>query len=68
MTLTLAATPYRHPARKVTAMRELVGYSEPRFWQVVGRLLDDPAAEAALPAEVRRLRRLRDRRRASRAA
>lgn len=45
---------------------EATGYTEPRLWQVVNTLLDDPDAIAERPALVARLRRLRDRRRAAR--
>lgn len=66
--LTLAAAPYRYPARREADALEQLGLSPTRFWARVHRLLDDPAAEAEMPAEVRRLRRIRDARRNARAA
>lgn len=42
------------------------GWRPVTYLQRLSRLLDDPTAEAARPLEVRRLRRLRDGRRASR--
>lgn len=68
MTLTLAGTPFRHAGARATAIRETLGYSEPRFAQVVGALLLRQDAEAEMPALVHRLRRLRDGRRAARAS
>ena len=57
---------YRHVGNAEQAIRERFGISATAFWQKVNRLLDDPRAEAERPATVRRLRRLRDRRRALR--
>ena len=62
----LAATPFRYPAlREEQAMVEF-DLTPTRFWARVNALLDDPRMEAALPTEVRRLRRLRDARRGAR--
>lgn len=58
--LTIAATRYSSAGRKVTAMLEETGWTEPTFYLVVDQLLDRPDALAERPAEVRRLRRLRD--------
>lgn len=66
MCLDLAAAPYRYPARREADALELVGLTPTRFWAAVGRALDDPEAERVMPVEVRRLRRLRDGRRAVR--
>lgn len=66
MALTLATTPYRYPGARAADMLELCGYSETRFWARVNHLLDQPAAEVERPAEVRRLRRLRERRQRAR--
>lgn len=66
--LTLAATPYRYAAVRETHAREQLGLTATRYWALVNRLLDDPEAEAAMPVEVRQLRRLRDARRTARSA
>lgn len=68
MALRLAAAQYRYPGARDTDAHELLGWSPVRFWQVVDALLDDPAAMAAMPVEVNRLRRLREARRRARAA
>ena len=52
-------------AKEAQAYREL-GLSPTRYAQVLGWLLDQPAAEAEYPQLVRRLRRLREVRRAGR--
>lgn len=51
---------WRHPGSKEGAIRELFSLTSPRYYQVLNALLDRPEAEAAYPALVRRLRRLRD--------
>lgn len=58
--LTIAATRYASAGRKVTAMLEETGWTEPTFHLVVDRLLDRPDALAERPVEVRRLQRLRE--------
>lgn len=68
MALELAARRYRYPARREADALELVGLTPTRFWATVDRVLDDPDAESAMPADVRRLRRLRDRRAEARRA
>lgn len=68
MALELAGRHYRYAGAKTSDARELLGYSETRFAQVVTALLERPDAEAAHPQLVRRLRRLRDVRRAARRA
>lgn len=60
MTLKIAGRPYRDRALYVAPARVELGYSEPRFWAVVGALLERPEAEAAYPQLVHRLRRVRD--------
>lgn len=60
MTIALADAHYAHAAVRVSDALELVGYTETRFWQRVGWLLEQPAVEAAYPTFVRRQRRLRD--------
>lgn len=69
MTLQLAGARFRYTAIQATRAYDELGYTETRFWQRVHWLLDQPAAEQAYPALVRRLRRLhadRRRRRSSR--
>lgn len=68
MALTLAATPYRYPARREEAALHTLNMTPPRFWQVVDALLDRPDVEATYPQAVNRLKRLRDQRRRARAA
>ena len=67
MALRIAATP-GHPDRRITAARHELGMSAAIFTRHVNRLLDSPEALAAMPQEVNRLRRIRDRRRRARAA
>lgn len=68
MALRLAAAPYKYPGARETDVREQLGMSAVIFFRHVDRLLDDPEALAAMPVEVNRLRRIRDRRRRARAA
>lgn len=58
--LTVAGTCHGTGAGKVTAARELVGYTETTFWAVVDRLLERPDALAERPDVVARFRRLRE--------
>jgi hypothetical protein len=53
---------------KGAAITERFGISAQRYYQVLGRILDDPAAMAYDPLTVRRLRRRRDERRNQRTA
>lgn len=57
---------WAYPGAKVSAIRERTGMSEPRYYQALSALIDDPAALEASPLVVKRLRRLRDARRAQR--
>ena len=57
---------YAHPGQRITDMRNKCGLGETAFWAAFDRLLDDPVAEAELPALVGRQRRLREVRRAAR--
>lgn len=66
--LHLAGTPFRHAGSREHMIRDTLGYSEARFAQVVGALLDRPDALAAHPQLVHRLRRVRDQRRRARSA
>lgn len=68
MALRLAATPYKHPAIRATHARELLGYNEIQLWAVVTSLLERADAEASHPVEVRRLRRISQRRAEARSA
>ena len=52
-----------HCRRYVDQMIDQLHLTPTRFWALVHRLLDDPAVEAEMPAEVHRLRRLREARR-----
>lgn len=49
-----------HPGPKDRAVREILGVSATRYYQILRRLIDDPAAVEAEPLTVRRLRRVRD--------
>jgi hypothetical protein len=49
-----------YPGPKDRAIREYLGISATRYYQVLRRLLDDPRAESAAPMTIRRLRRLRE--------
>ncbi|WP_418061801.1 DUF3263 domain-containing protein [Pimelobacter simplex] len=68
MTLRLASAHYRYPARREADVHELLAMSPTLFWRHVHTLLDSPAALAAYPREVNRLRRLREQRRGARRA
>ena len=57
---------WRHAGAKETAIREQFGVPPTRYYQVLNALVDRPAALAADPMLVRRLRRLRTARRARR--
>lgn len=51
---------WTYPGPKDRAIREYLGMSSTRYYQVLRRLMDDPAAEGAAPLTVKRLRRVRD--------
>lgn len=51
---------WRYAGAKEQAIRDLFGMSATHYYQVLNALLDSPAALAADPVTVRRLRRLRD--------
>ncbi|MPZ73099.1 MAG: DUF3263 domain-containing protein [Nitriliruptorales bacterium] len=57
-----------HEGGKEAAIRERFGFSAARYYQLLGRIIDHPSAEAYDPLTVRRLRRRRDERRSQRAA
>ncbi|GGU67419.1 hypothetical protein GCM10010211_35870 [Streptomyces albospinus] len=54
------------PGAKERAIREQLGISPTRYYQLLNALLDDPRALAHDPGTVNRLRRVRDARRARR--
>lgn len=53
---------WRRPGAKEQAIRDELGMAVTRYYQLLNRLLDDPAALAHDPVLVGRLRRLRERR------
>lgn len=53
---------YRRQGAKEQAVRDELGLSATRYYQVLNALLDDPAALALEPVLVNRLRRLREQR------
>lgn len=59
---------WKYPGAKETAVREQLGLSAVRYYQVLNGLLDRPEALQHDPLLVRRLRRLRDRRQRQRSA
>ncbi|MFE1176648.1 DUF3263 domain-containing protein [Streptomyces sp. NPDC058773] len=54
------------PGPKERAIREQLGISPTRYYQLLNALLDDPRAVAHDPVTVNRLRRIREARRARR--
>ncbi|GAA0489733.1 MULTISPECIES: DUF3263 domain-containing protein [Streptomyces] len=54
------------PGAKERAIRERLGISPTRYYQLLNALLDDPRALAHDPVTVNRLRRIREERRARR--
>ena len=50
---------WRLPGNKEAAIREQFDLSPTRYYQILTRLLDDPAALEVSPTVVNRLRRLR---------
>lgn|GEM_PF-363739 len=57
---------WRTPGAKAQAIKDTFGLSTTRYHQALNRLLDSPAALAAEPVLVSRLRRIRESRRAER--
>ena len=49
-----------YPGPKDRAIREYLGMSATRYYQVLRRLLDDPEAARYSPLTIRRLRKTRD--------
>jgi hypothetical protein len=50
---------WRYPGPKDRAIREYLGMSATRYYQILRRLMDDPAASELDPLTIRRLRRIR---------
>lgn len=67
MTLTSEQHWWRHAGSKDTYIRETFSETPTGYYARLNTLLDSPAAEAAYPLLVRRLRRLRETRRTTRA-
>ena len=58
---------WTEPGPKDVAINERLEMSTTRYYELLNELIDRPEAEAHDPLVVRRLRRMRDRRRRSRA-
>lgn len=59
---------WRNVGSKEQAIRARLGISATRYYQLLGNLVDEPAALERRPVLINRLRRLRDRRRLARSA
>ena len=59
---------WKYAGAKEQAIHELFGMSSTRYYQVLNTLIDNPAALAADPMLVKRLRRLRSTRQRARSA
>ncbi|UFU03544.1 DUF3263 domain-containing protein [Ruania suaedae] len=59
---------WKYAGAKETAIRELFDMSATRYYQVLNALIDEPAALAAEPMLVKRLRRMRSVRQRERSA
>ena len=59
---------WKYAGAKEQAIQELFGMSSTRYYQVLNTLIDNPAALAADPMLVKRLRRLRSTRQRARSA
>jgi hypothetical protein len=57
---------WQRPGPKETAIRETLGMSSTRYYEMLNALLDEPAALAYDPLTVKRARRQRDHRRRAR--
>jgi hypothetical protein len=60
LAVTIAAEPYE---RRLMKIWNAFGIHPARFYQRINQLIEDPAARAAMPAELARLERIRERRR-----
>jgi hypothetical protein len=59
---------WQHAGQKEEAVRAAFGFSTTRYYQLLGALIDSPAALMHDPLLVKRLHRLRDTRQAARRA
>ncbi len=59
---------WKYPGAKEQAIRELFNVSPTRYYQLLNAIIDKPAAMAADPLLVKRLKRLRTSRQRTRAA
>jgi hypothetical protein len=59
---------WRHAGAKEQAIRKEFGISSARYYQLLGALIDSPAALAHDPMLIKRLQRMRDARTAARSA
>ncbi|SEE92894.1 DUF3263 domain-containing protein [Ruania alba] len=59
---------WKYAGAKETAIRDLFDMSATRYYQVLNALIDEPAALAAEPMLVKRLRRMRSTRQRERSA
>lgn len=59
---------WNQASAKEQAIRDELGHSPVRYYQLLNQLLDNPAALAADPTTVKRLRRIRESRARTRAA
>lgn len=59
---------WRGAGAKQQAIRDELGLTDTRYYQLLSELLDNPAALAAEPALINRMRRARDSRRRARTA
>jgi hypothetical protein len=59
---------WQHAGLKEQSIRDEFGLSAARYYQILNRLIDEPAALASDPMLIKRLRRLRDTRLAARTA
>ncbi|MFD4990004.1 DUF3263 domain-containing protein [Streptomyces sp. NPDC058374] len=64
--LAFEARGWQRPGTKERAIREQLGFSPTRYYQLLGALLDDPAALRHDPVTVNRLRERREARRRAR--
>lgn len=64
--LDIEAQHWRHAGSKEQAIRTRLGISATRYYQLLGHLVDEPAALERNPVLVNRLRRLREQRRVAR--
>lgn len=64
--LAIESQRWKYPGAKEARALEILGMTPTRYYQVRDALIDHPAAEAAEPALIHRLRRLRDQRRRAR--